>query len=203
MMLNMYCRPFDLDDELNSGVMLSNHANATPIPAPRHCRRRLEDPVQTQISNYYALYPDDKVPVIMSLLRVPPIPLPRKIYRDRRLEMTDAKLELFDRFEPCPPVLPRKKNTFMNTNSSKMASEGGTKNRHTENLLTDPDLILYDQSAEYEEIDDSSVIDSSMHYCKHLKGKWKFSFCVHGSYPVTRESIQRLMHTYFCIPTVL
>ena len=199
MMLNMYCRPFDLDDELNSGVMLSNHANATPIPAPRHCRRRLEDPVQTQISNYYALYPGEISNLEISPMNKTPIPLPRKIYQKRKTNNNDIQCDLFNLLENVPPIKPRRKYLSPDFRPSRpvrtidRVNNGESTNDHRR-IVNSHHLMSH-----HEKYDHLTLVN----YADQLKETRKLKHCVNQGFLSRRAFFRRVARNYFCIPITI
>jgi len=201
----MHCRPSCPTNNSTCSSFLSAHSDNTntlnlhtssftsshdQIPVPQR-RRRLEDPVITHASNYYAINPRQTSPSSQTL----PLPLSRRI----RQKSKDKSIycDLYNLLERPPPVKPRKKHTSNDSSSCRSRRSIVYKNIHTKiKDINERKRHQQQQSCYYnEEKYQKDKLLSKQQYDQLQDKK-----CIYQRHVLTKGFLRRVVRNYFCMP---
>jgi hypothetical protein len=209
MIFNMHCRPScptndstcsfsflfvhpDYTNTINHHICPSSsyHDQISP-PAPRR-RRRLEDPIITYASNYYATYPrqTSHSPSPQS----PPLRAPRQIYQ--QFDKKNIYCDLFNLLERPPPVKQRRKHTLNDYNPCRRYRSIDYKNAHGK--LNDINDQKRPQPSSYYK--DKQPQDNKLSPIQRLQEKSKTNNCIYQRHSINKGFFRRVARNYFCMP---
>ena len=174
----------------------SSYHDQIPPPAPRR-RRRLEDPIITYASNYYATYPQQtsrsSTPT-PQLSQSPPIPTSRQIYEQS--EDKNIYCDLFNLLDRPPPVKQRRKYTLNDYNPCRRLRSIDYKNAHAKlKDISNPKLSYFKEKRHQ-----NDKLSSIHQPYERLQDKSKNNNCSYQRHPLNKGFFRRVARSYFCMP---
>jgi hypothetical protein len=186
-----------------------HYHDQTPPPIIPRRRRRLEDPITTYASNYYATFPQVQLPPSPHA-PPPPLPPPRRICQQS--DRNDVYCDLFNLLErpspPSPPILkPRRKYNCNDFSSGRQHHPTEFEDVHTKLKNTNEQKHHhhhhYHQSCYYKEkkrqddrLSSTEQYDRSPEKTKKMNDRYQRRSLNKGFF-------RRVVRNYFCIPSTI
>jgi hypothetical protein len=175
----------------------------SPPPLPPRQRRRLEDPIITYASNYYATYPRQ---MSQSSPQPPPLPPPRQIHQQS--DRNGIYCDLFNLLErPAPSstlVKQRRKYATHNYSPCCHHCHMDIENAHSKvNSSNDRKRHHQQYSSHKEKKRPEDNLLSTEQYVRSVEKTKKMTCNLYQRHSPNKGFFRRVVRNYFCMPTIL